>query len=87
VDIRVFVVRLGGVQTITSKAKSPPPHATAPTIPTALVRAETVASYLSVNRRSVERWASIGTIPCVRVAGSLRFDLAKVLAAIEGGQP
>ena len=47
-----------------------------------LVRAEAIAKYFDVHRRTVALWAEAGTIPCIRVGKSIRFDFDQVLATV-----
>lgn len=46
-----------------------------------LVRAEVIAKYFDIHKRTVLLWAERGDIPCVRVGGAVRFDLEAVLGA------
>jgi hypothetical protein len=55
------------------------------TISQPLVRAQTIARLLDVSTRTVHLWAAAEIIPCIRIVGSVRFDLAAVLAAISKG--
>jgi excisionase family DNA binding protein len=43
-----------------------------------LVRAETIATYFGVHKRTVALWAERGDIPVVRIGGSMRFDFEEV---------
>jgi excisionase family DNA binding protein len=52
------------------------------TIAQPLVRAAVIAKLLDVTVRTVHLWAVSGVIPCHRIGGSVRFNLAAVLAAI-----
>ena len=54
-----------------------------------LVRAETIATYFGVHKRTVALWAERGDIPVVRIGGSMRFDFAEVerIARGEEAQP
>lgn len=62
-----------------TKTESP---ATVPGIIDApLVRAEVVAKALDVHKRTVCLWAQNGTIPCRRIGGIVRFNLAEVMEA------
>jgi hypothetical protein len=49
-----------------------------------LVRAKTIAERYDVTERSVFNWKDEGKIPCVKIGKTIRFDLAAVIAAIEG---
>lgn len=66
-------------------AKDTPKHApafTSNSTDTPYVTAEVVAKKFSVHKRTVCLWAVAGTIPCIRVGGSVRFDMEAVLGAI-----
>lgn len=52
------------------------------TAPRPLVRAKVIADLLDVSNRCVALWAQNGIIPCVRVGGTLRFDLDAVMREI-----
>ena len=43
-----------------------------------------LAKRYAVSVAAVSKWASSGRIPCIRIGKSVRFDLAAVIAAIEG---
>ena len=60
-------------------------QATAPASanPQPLVRAEVIANHFNVHKRTVALWAQAGTIPCVRIGGILRFNLAEVLGVVK----
>ena len=47
--------------------------------PAPLVRAEVIAKALDVHKRTVCLWAQNGVIPCRRVGGIVRFNLAEVM--------
>jgi excisionase family DNA binding protein len=64
---------------------NPPTTQNADTIAQPLVRAAVIAKLLDVTVRTVHLWAVAGTIPCHRIGGSVRFDLAAVMAAISKG--
>jgi excisionase family DNA binding protein len=42
----------------------------------ALITAKTLARYLDVSVKSVYAWVKSGTLPAIRLGGSLRFDPA-----------
>ena len=46
-----------------------------------LVRAEVIATYFDVHKRTVAMWAQAGIIPSVKIGSSLRFDMEAVLGA------
>ncbi len=48
------------------------------------VRDAVIASRYDVTERAVRKWAEEGKIPSIRIGKTLRFDLAAVIAAIEG---
>lgn len=52
------------------------------TAPRPLVRAKVIADLLDVSSRCVALWAQNGIIPCVRIGGTLRFDLDAVMREI-----
>ena len=59
-------------------------QATAPASATQpLVRAEVIAHHFNVHKRTVALWAQAGTIPCIRIGGILRFNLAEVLGVVQ----
>lgn len=64
-----------------TKNKPEPATAPAETNLRPLVRAEVVARYFDVHKRTVALWAERGDIPCVRVGGAIRFDMEAVLGA------
>jgi len=52
------------------------------------VSAEVVAKRYSVTSRAVLIWAANGIIPSIRIGNkTVRFNMAQVRAALEGGQP
>lgn len=51
-----------------------------------LVRAEVIAKALDVHKRTVCLWAQNGTIPCRRIGGIVRFNLAEVMEAASAGK-
>ena len=44
-----------------------------------LVRANVIADYFGVHKRTVRLWAESGAIPVVRIGGSIRFDFEAVV--------
>jgi hypothetical protein len=53
---------------------------------TQLVTAKIVAARYSVSERSVLNWKERGIIPHIRIGDkTIRFNMAEVIAALEGG--
>lgn len=50
-----------------------------------LVRAKVVAKRYDVTERSVFNWFERGVIPGFRIGKTVRFNLAEVVAKLEGG--
>lgn len=48
-----------------------------------LLRARELAQKLQVNTETVRRWTRDGIIPHVRIGASKRYNLSKVLSALE----
>lgn len=72
---------LGSVKTITQPTKETASDSDVSTTP--LVRAKVVAKALDVHERTVTLWAQNGTIPCRRIAGTVRFNLQEVMGAVK----
>ena len=66
---------------VTNHTKSEQENTLAKTSTARLVRAEVIAEALDVNKRTVCLWAQNGKIPCVRIAGTVRFDMDAVIKA------
>jgi hypothetical protein len=50
-----------------------------------LVRAKVIAKRYDVTERSVFNWFDRGVIPGFRIGKTVRFNLAEVVAKLEGG--
>lgn len=48
-----------------------------------LLTAKQTAEYLKVKLSTIRKWTHLGFIPCVKLRGAVRFDLAKLDAWIE----
>lgn len=48
-----------------------------------LIKAKELAEKLSVNVETVRRWTRDGVVPHVAIGQSKRYDLPKVMAALE----
>lgn len=58
-----------------------------PAIPADRVTREVIAKKYGVTPQTVSNWAKAGRIPFIKIAGSIRFDLAAVIEAVEGKKP
>jgi excisionase family DNA binding protein len=67
------------VKAITHPTKPEQATALAETTRRPLVRVDVVAKHFDVHKRTVALWAENGTIPCVRIGGTLRFDFDAVI--------
>ena len=63
--------------------KDTSPQATSEPLPQ-FVAAGHIAKLYQVTPAAVRFWAKTGRVPCLKFAGTLRFDLAKVRGIIEG---
>lgn len=70
-----------GIRTCTQTMKS-----TTPATSKALVRARVIAKRYDVSERCVLKWKDEGRIPFVKIGKTVRFDLDKVVATLEGGE-
>jgi hypothetical protein len=50
-----------------------------------IVNARYLAKRYQVTPECIGRWAKMGKIPVIRFQGTVRFNLAAVIEAIEGG--
>jgi predicted DNA-binding transcriptional regulator AlpA len=50
-----------------------------------IVRAKVIAERYDVSERCVHQWGESGRIPRIKIGKTVRFNLAAVVAAIEGG--
>ena len=48
-----------------------------------LLTAKQTAEYLNVKLSTIRKWTHLGFIPCVKMRGTVRYDLAKLDAWIE----
>lgn len=51
-----------------------------------LIKAKDLAKKLNVNVETVRRWTRTGAVPHVVIGQSKRYNLTKVLAALEAGE-
>lgn len=58
-------------------ATSPPPAQ-------GFVKAHVLAGIYNTTAPTIYKWAATGKIPCIKFEGTIRFDLEKVRARIEG---
>jgi hypothetical protein len=52
-----------------------------------IVTARFLAKRYQVTPECVGRWAKLGKIPSIRFQGTVRYNLAAVIEAIEGSKP
>lgn len=62
---------------MSATATQPPPEK-------GFVKAHVLAGIYKTTVPTIYKWASTGKIPCIKFEGTIRFDIEKVRAKIEG---